>query len=392
MEKTNMKVNPLPSITWHWLKMNDSELEISLPEEAPDIALGGEDGKLRFISSLKSGKDHTAGNPDDTFAWPGWSEMETGMGEEYAQALRGEQTAFMDIPDGYGETGPAVVHISAPAGKAAGQILIHAGAGSETSVVITIEDETEAAGGHMAAGSDKKDDPAVNDHADDTVALQLLIHAEADAHLRFFIVQSLSMQSLSCLNIGGVCEERAGIELTDISFGAQKAYIGIAVKLNGEESTFRGDMGYRVKQGQDVDINYVARHIGSGTVSHMNAWGVLEEGSRKLFRGTIDFHEGCPGSKGAEKEDVLLLGDHQVNQTIPLILCHEEDVEGDHGATISRLDDQVLFYLGSRGLDAKTAEEMIAQARLDALISRIPDEEVRHAAGERAAMDNGGES
>ena len=39
-----------------------------------------------------------------------------------------------------------------------------------------------------------------------------------------------------------------------------------------------------------------------------------------------------------------------MNQTIPLILCEEEDVEGNHGATIGKLDEELLFYLESRGI------------------------------------------
>ena len=56
------------------------------------------------------------------------------------------------------------------------------------------------------------------------------------------------------------------------------------------------------------------------------------------------------GAKGDEKEDVLLVGDNMVNQTIPLILCAEEDVEGNHGASIGKLDENMLFYAATRGI------------------------------------------
>ena len=53
----------------------------------------------------------------------------------------------------------------------------------------------------------------------------------------------------------------------------------------------------------------------------MESNGILNGNAFKLFRGSIDFVKGCAGSVGNEKEDVLLLGDDVVNQTIPLILC-----------------------------------------------------------------------
>ena len=124
-------------------------------------------------------------------------------------------------------------------------------------------------------------------------------------------------------------------------------------------------------------MNYVAVHEGKNTDATMEVNGTLEEGARKIFRGTIDFRQGCAGAKAAENENVMLMGDEMVNQTIPVILCKEEDVEGSHGASIGQLDDKVLFYLGSRGISKEAAQAMIAQARIDAICEKIPVESVR---------------
>ena len=124
-------------------------------------------------------------------------------------------------------------------------------------------------------------------------------------------------------------------------------------------------------------MNYNAVHTGKSTRSIMNVSGVLADSSEKLFRGTIDFKNGSAGSKGDEKEDVLLLGDDVVNKTIPLILCAEEDVQGNHGASIGRLDEALLFYLASRGIDATQAEKLMAKARLDALCAKTGDDEAQ---------------
>ncbi len=362
MEMTEMRVNPLPSVTWHWTGMNDSRLEIALPDMAPEFVFDGNTKNLYWTDDASRLFGETDGSFDgDTemrtaLKWSGWDDMETGMGDGFAGILRNTGTAFLRIPEGYNEDEPAVISVVGREG--AGRIFINAGTNSSATVIIRIGAEENA-------------------NEPDTVALQLMLRAEEDAHIRVFVIQSVSDQGLCCLNIGGVCEKKAEIELTDLSLGAEKAYIGIAMSLEGEKSAFQGDMGYHVKPGRSVDINYVTRHIGRDSVSTMDAWGVLEDGSSKLFRGTIDFKEGCAGSKGAEKEDVLLRGEHQINKTVPLILCHEEDVEGDHGATISRVDDEILFYLETRGLDAGTAENMIAKSRLEALINKIPDEDIR---------------
>ena len=71
------------------------------------------------------------------------------------------------------------------------------------------------------------------------------------------------------------------------------------------------------------------------------------------------------------------MDDRVVNQTIPLILCEEEDVEGNHGATIGRLDDALLFYMQSRGLTREQVYEMMAKARIAAVCAKISDAELR---------------
>ena len=124
-------------------------------------------------------------------------------------------------------------------------------------------------------------------------------------------------------------------------------------------------------------MNYIARHRGRHTTSRMNITGVLRDNAFKIFRGSIDFLSGCSGAKGDEQEEVLLLGDDVVNQTVPLILCAEEDVEGNHGATIGEIDERTLFYLASRGIARKEAEQLIARARIEAVSELLPLPEMR---------------
>ena len=66
------------------------------------------------------------------------------------------------------------------------------------------------------------------------------------------------------------------------------------------------------------------------------------------------------------------------NRSVPVILCAEEDVVGNHGATIGRLDENVVYYLESRGMERDAIYEMMAKAKLDAVLRKIPDEAVRN--------------
>ena len=120
------------------------------------------------------------------------------------------------------------------------------------------------------------------------------------------------------------------------------------------------------------DYNF---YTGKTQYTDIQVDGTLKDAAKKVFRGSIDFKRGSSGSKGAETENVLLLGDDVENKTIPLILCAEEDVDGSHGATIGELDEETLFYFAARGIDQETAEDIMTKAKLEVLYQHIQDEE-----------------
>ena len=118
----------------------------------------------------------------------------------------------------------------------------------------------------------------------------------------------------------------------------------------------------------------MARHRGVKTDSKINVSGVLRDNADKTFRGTIDFIKGCKSATGDEREDVLLMDEGVHNNTVPLILCAEEDVEGAHGASIGKISDEVITYFESRGIAEADINELMAKSRIDAVIGRIPDD------------------
>ena len=107
------------------------------------------------------------------------------------------------------------------------------------------------------------------------------------------------------------------------------------------------------------------KHHGLKTECLIKANGVLTQHSKKVLRGTIDLIHGCKGSAGQENETVLLVDDDVENLTVPVILCNEDDVAGNHGATIGHVRAEQMFYLASRGLSKQAAEQMFVSALLE---------------------------
>ena len=200
------------------------------------------------------------------------------------------------------------------------------------------------------------------------------LHVEKDAKVRLVQIQNAAQDSLLRLETSGECAENGQVELIQILLGRGDVYSDGYFELNGDGAGFNASIGYLGLKRQTVDINLVVNHWGQKTNSEIGAAGALKHDAKKIFRGTIDFKKGSAGPVGNEQETVLMLGDGVANKTVPLILCAEENVVGNHGATIGELDEDTLFYFESRGISAEEAENIMAHAAIERLARTIGDE------------------
>lgn len=126
-----------------------------------------------------------------------------------------------------------------------------------------------------------------------------------------------------------------------------------------------------------IDMNYVMTHKGRRTTSNMEIKGALKDEANKIFRGTLDFKKGASRSKGAEEEFCMILSPTVKSKAIPLLLCHEDDVSGEHAAASGRIDEDKLFYLMSRGLSYNDARRVVIEGAFNPIIDKVENEEVK---------------
>lgn len=173
--------------------------------------------------------------------------------------------------------------------------------------------------------------------------VQTKYHVGKDASLHLIQVQKLSKKLDFFNDIGGNVEEDGSFKLSQLIIDGGNSYYGSTTDLSGDSASHEMKFSYLVGNGSLLDINDEINHIGKKTLSDVEVNGVLDKGSKKNFRGTIDLRKGCKKAKGNERESVLLLDDDLVNRTLPVILCSEEEVEGNHGASIGKLDSEMMF-------------------------------------------------
>lgn len=214
-----------------------------------------------------------------------------------------------------------------------------------------------------------------SENKENLLGLQTRVYVCENASIKLVRVNLLSESTDHFDDLGFHLENDAKAELVQLELGGKRSYVGVRTELVGRKSEYRSATGYLCKGDSLLDMNFVTNEWGKKVSSNMDASGVLLDNSTKVYRGTIDFKEGAKGASGFEKEDTLLFSPNIINKSVPLILCHEEDVEGDHGATIGRIDEKLLFYIKSRGIDEKAAKQLMTEAYINAVTEQIGDDE-----------------
>ncbi len=372
MTTQTLTVNHLPVFMWNKLKLNHGTIQIgdqniraaepSRSDLAADIAYSivSQEDLEKILTEqyhIKNEKEFIVGGKTPIY---NTQQFATGMGKEVDQFFLKNQipAEIYQIPANRDLNEPILLKIECPDDTA----LLHsqciiAEENSSATIIIDVSSAPGSSGAEMVG-----------------ISTKIVVGQGAKIHL--VKTQTMNDQSLYFDDIGVFCDDSASFDLTQIITGAKDSFVGCAVSQQGDSSIHNADIGYLCKGSQTLDINYVSLQRGQKTDSSINVNGVLKDSAKKLFRGTIDFRNGSSGSKGNERENILLLSPDVVNQTIPLILCEEEDVEGEHGATISQLSSDILFYMETRGIPKKTAEDILTKVRLTSISRLIPDQEL----------------
>jgi Fe-S cluster assembly protein SufB len=125
-------------------------------------------------------------------------------------------------------------------------------------------------------------------------------------------------------------------------------------------------------KGQHQDAGGKMVHVAPNTTSTITSKSISKAGGRTSYRGLIKVHPGAHNVKSFVKCDALLLDDTSISDTYPYIECDENEVTIGHEATVSKVSDDQLFYLQSRGIPQAEAETMIVNGFIEPFTKELP--------------------
>jgi len=126
--------------------------------------------------------------------------------------------------------------------------------------------------------------------------------------------------------------------------------------------------------GQHQDAGAKMVHAAPNTSSLITSKSISKDGGRTSYRGLLKVYPGCDGVKSNVRCDALLLDEQSRSDTYPYIEVDEDNVQIGHEASVSKIGEEQLFYLMSRGLSEAEAATMIVSGFIEPIVKELPME------------------
>ena len=201
--------------------------------------------------------------------------------------------------------------------------------------------------------------------------------AKDGAKINITVVNLLNDESDSFESFENSIEKNSKVYHKLIDIGAKNSVSNYYSNVTGDMAENDVKTIYLGQGSQVKDLNYIVHLRGKQTNVDIDAQGALKDNSKKNFKGTIDFKKGCKKAKGNENEYCMLLSDKAKSIALPMLLCTEDDVEGNHSTASGKVDESSVFYIMSRGLSYKEAVRLLVKANFNKIIEGIQDEKVK---------------
>lgn len=235
-------------------------------------------------------------------------------------------------------------------------IMVIAGENSEVNIMIKYASKDESVGYHNGL---------------------LNVISSEHANVKITKVNLLNKNTLNIDSAQSEVKYYGNVEYVLVDLGGKYSITNYHGDLLEENANGTLDSIYIGGDKKVIDINYIMTHKGRRTTSNMEIKGALKDEANKIFRGTLDFKKGASRSKGSEEEFCMILSPKVKSKAVPLLLCHEDDVSGEHAAASGKIDEDKLFYLMTRGLNYNEARRVVIEGSFNPIIDKIEKEEVK---------------
>jgi Fe-S cluster assembly protein SufD len=255
-----------------------------------------------------------------------------------------------------GDTGASSIELlfvaraDAQAGASYPRVELHLDAGASLTLIER----------HLSVGSD-------NSFVNSAVTVELA----RGATLQHYRLQELGSRAIMFDTLSAAIGQDASYQLHGIATGAQAARSTVTVRLAGDGASLAMAIAALGDGAQLQDAFALVQHLAPRSRTTQTFRGIAASRSRVAFNGKIVVAKSAPGADSQQSLRGLLAGAEAEIDVRPQLEIYTDEVRCSHGATVGKLDDNMLFYLLSRGLDRDSAQRLLKWAFLGDVIAKI---------------------
>jgi Fe-S cluster assembly protein SufB len=194
------------------------------------------------------------------------------------------------------------------------------------------------------------------------------------ARVRYTTIQNWSHNVYNLVTQRALAYEDALMEWVDGNLGSKLTMKYPAVYMMGQGARAEILSIAFANKGQHQDAGGKVIHVAPHTSSSITSKSISKSGGRASYRGLVKVHKDASGVKSNVVCDALILDDHSRSDTYPVMEIHQADASISHEATVSKVSDEQLFYLMSRGISEQQAMMMIVNGFIEPIVKELPME------------------
>ena len=200
------------------------------------------------------------------------------------------------------------------------------------------------------------------------------IYVGKNAKCRYSTVQNWATNVYNLVTKRAVVDDNGVMEWIDGNIGSKVTMKYPCCVLKGDNSRGTCITISVAKSNQEQDSGARMIHIGKNTKSNIVSKSIAGSGGNATYRGKVDIKKSAISSEAMVKCDSLILDDKSMSDTIPVNAVGNISSNIEHEATVSKISDDVLFYLMSRGIPEERATELIVLGFIDEFKEELPME------------------
>ncbi|TQS76015.1 Fe-S cluster assembly protein SufB [Ornithinibacillus gellani] len=200
------------------------------------------------------------------------------------------------------------------------------------------------------------------------------IFVKRDGYCRYTTIQNWANNVYNLVTKRATCDENATMEWIDGNMGSKLTMKYPSVLLRGE-----GARGMTISialagKGQHQDAGAKMYHLAPNTSSSIVSKSISKQGGKVTYRGIVHFGRKAEGARSNIECDTLILDNESTSDTIPYNEIYNDNISLEHEAKVSKVSEEQLFYLMSRGIGEQEATDMIVMGFIEPFTRELPME------------------